>query len=190
MTTPNTTNYRVQGSAQTVTFMGGFDPSAGDGLEGELAQVFIRTDIVGLYTKTGVLDTNWTLIASGVLPGDVAYLDIAQTFTKGQAIASVVMVANPITHHFSTSGAQSNSFLGELTDDSTLLNPTNLVSGGTYIYVITQDVTGGHTLSFGNLFTWPGGTPPTVDAGSLAVSVISCFYDGVALRGVGQLAFS
>ena len=54
----------------------------------------------------------------------------------------------------------------------TLDNPTNLVAGRTYVWVVTQDGTGSRTLAYGSNFDFPGGTAPTLSTGADDVDLI------------------
>jgi hypothetical protein len=44
------------------------DPTIAPGMPAPLEQLLIRTDIPALYYKSGYADTDWTLIAGGVVP--------------------------------------------------------------------------------------------------------------------------
>lgn len=63
----------------------------------------------------------------------------------------------------------------------TLANPTNLVSGRTYVWIITQDATGGRTLAYGTTFDWGAAGTPTLTTGANKVDVITAVYDGAKL---------
>lgn len=89
----------------------------------------------------------------------------------------------------STDASLSMNFTLTLNQNTTLANPTNLTSGVTYAWIITQDSTA-RTLGFGNAFTWPGGVSPTVSTGSGAIDIITGYYDGTKLRAVYSQAFA
>lgn len=72
----------------------------------------------------------------------------------------------------------------------TLDNPTNMVSGGTYVLRVTQDVTGSRTLSYGTAYKWPAGTAPTLTATSNAVDILFFVSDGTYMYGAATLNFS
>ena len=61
----------------------------------------------------------------------------------------------------------------------TLDNPTNMKDGATYIWIVTQDITGGRTLSFGTAFKFAGGTAPTLTTDPSAIDIISGVSDGI-----------
>ena len=61
-----------------------------------------------------------------------------------------------------------------LTGNHTLANPTNTKVGQSGVIVVTQDATGGRTLSFGSSYKFQNGTAPTIS--SAANSVNFLFY--------------
>lgn len=60
-----------------------------------------------------------------------------------------------------------------LTGNITVNNPTNIKAGATYVFIFTQDATGGRTVAWGNYFNWPGGVAPTITAAAKAVDVVT-----------------
>lgn len=92
--------------------------------------------------------------------------------------------------NIATDASESTVFSVTLGGNRTLDNPTNLQDGATYIWVITQDGTGGHTLAYGSAFLWPGGAAPTLSAGAGEVDVISAVSDGTNLYASIQQDFS
>lgn len=70
-----------------------------------------------------------------------------------------------------------------LTADRTLDDPTNMVNGASYILIIKQDGTGGHTLTFGSAYKFADGTDPTLSTGANAVDIVAFLSDGTALYG-------
>lgn len=79
-----------------------------------------------------------------------------------------------------TDAALSNVFTVTLGGNRTLADPTNLVAGGTYIWVVRQDGTGSRTLAYGPLFAWLGGTP-TLSTAPNSIDTITAIYDGTDL---------
>jgi hypothetical protein len=122
----------------------------------------------------------WTTSAGGVF----AQINSA-TVPLGVAAVALTDAAT-----VATDASLGAVFTLTLTGNHTLGNPTNKVPGQTYLWVITQDGSGGHTLSYGSDFTWPAGTPPVVTATAAGVSVITGVYDGVKIRAAAQLAFA
>jgi hypothetical protein len=118
--------------------------------------------------------------------GDVAVLDVAQTYSASQNVASVALSDGA---NIATNAALGNVFTVTLGGNRTLDNPTNLVAGGTYLWVVTQDGTGSRTLAYGANFKWPGGTAPTLTTAASSVDMISCVYTGTTLKCVAQADF-
>lgn len=77
-----------------------------------------------------------------------------------------------------------------LTGNCTLENGSNPISGTQYQFIVEQDATGGHTLSFGNLFRFPGGTAPTIPVAANSKSIITCLFDGTHYLAVSAENFS
>lgn len=61
-----------------------------------------------------------------------------------------------------------------LTGNHTMLNPTVLTPGQNSTFQITQDGTGGRTLTWGGDFAWMSGAPPLLNSAASAVTFISC----------------
>lgn len=70
-----------------------------------------------------------------------------------------------------------------ITADRTIAAPTNLKEG-TYIIIIRQDGTGGHSVTWGGGYTFTGsGSSPTVDTDPNAVSIFAFVSDGTNIYG-------
>lgn len=93
--------------------------------------------------------------------GDIgaASLTAAQTFTATQASSVTALTYSAtITPNFSAS----NNFSVNLTGNTTLANPINILPGATGHILITQDATGGRTMSFGSYWKFSGGAAPAL----------------------------
>ncbi len=64
-----------------------------------------------------------------------------------------------------------------LADNRALANPTNMIAGSTYTWIIKQDSTGSRTLSYGTAFKFNQGTAPTLTTTADAIDI---------LRGVAE----
>jgi hypothetical protein len=108
---------------------------------------------------------------------NIATLEDFQTFTKAQAIASVSLTST--AGNVATDASLSNTFTLTLTENVTLTNPTNLVSGTRYTWVITQGASAftvaldSAFLATLDTFVMPGG------AGDK--EVLEAIYDGTNL---------
>jgi len=118
---------------------------------------------------------------------DVASLATAQTFTKSQNVAAVALTDAAT---IATDASLGNVFTDTLTDNRTLGAPTNLVAGGRYTWIFTQDGVGSRTLTYNGIFKWPGGTAPTLSTAAGAIDKIEAVYDGTNLLTTFALAFA
>lgn len=98
-----------------------------------------------------------------------AQLAVPQNFTAAQGITPVALTDGA---NIATNAALGNIFTVTLGGNRTLDNPTNLVAGRTYAWIVTQDGTGGRTLAYGSFFDFPGGTAPTLSTGAADVDLI------------------
>lgn len=71
----------------------------------------------------------------------------------------------------------------------TLVAPTGLADGGTYILRVIQDGTGSRTLSYNAVFKWSRAVPPTLTTTANGIDIITFVSDGTYMYGVPQLAF-
>ena len=122
--------------------------------------------VTGLVANVTMTESS----AAGAEPS-VALLNAAQVFTAGQAVAQSTLADGA---GIVVDGDDSNNFDLELTQNSDLANPINVVAGTTINIAIRQDGTGGFTLGYGSAFKFPGGTP-VITPGALAEDIISCY---------------
>ena len=118
---------------------------------------------------------------------NAAVLGLAQTFTKSQNVASVALTDGA---NIATDSSLANVFTVTLAGNRTLDNPTNLVAGGTYMWIVTQDGTGSRTLAYGNKFKWPGGVAAVLSTAAGAVDTITAVYNGTNLLANIQKAYA
>ena len=136
--------------------------------------------------STGVLTlTQFTVDVTGRVTGatnvafNVALPGIQNTYTRSQNVASVALTfGNPLV----TDATLSNSFTTTATANFVFQNPTGLVSGGTYLWKITQDGTGSRLItSYGTMFKFPGGVAGVLSTVAGSVDLLTAFYDGTNL---------
>ena len=140
------------------------------------------TNLTGAITSTG----NATVLGSftaaalntAVNDDNVAFLGTANTFTKAQSNAPVSVTST--SNSIATDSSLSNIFTHTLTENTTLANPTNLVSGTYYTWVFTQHASAAKTLAFGNLFV-PMGTAFVITTTTSAKAVLTGLYDGTSI---------
>lgn len=86
-----------------------------------------------------------------------------------------------------TDASLSKTFSLTLTGNHTLSNPTNLLSGQNYRWIVTQDASGNRTLAYGTLFKFSGASTLTTTIG--AIDMISAVYNGTVLLASLQTKF-
>lgn len=101
---------------------------------------------------------------------DSPQLSAAQNFTAAQGVTPVALTD---AVNIATNAALGNIFTVTLGGNRTLDNPTNVVAGRTYAWVLTQDATGSRTLAYGTAFDFPGGTAPVLTTTASAIDLIT-----------------
>ncbi len=155
------------------------DDTARDAIDSSIREVgmsvYVIADAKTYRLVGGITNGAWTEVIAGV------QLNVANTFTKSQNVASVAIADSSTVD---TDASLGNVFTVTLAGNRTLANPTNLVAGGTYMWIITQGSGGSHTLAYGALFTWPAGLAPVLSTTAAYVDLITAVYDGIKLRAV------
>ncbi len=142
---------------------------------GALVLTALTLDVYGRVTGTS--NTSTTL----ALPG------VANTWTKSQNVAAVTLTfASPLA----TDASAGNAFEVVLTNNFTMSFPTNLVAGGTYLWKLTQDVTGSRLVTWSGNWKWPGGTPGTLSTTGGSIDLLTAYYDGTNLLCTLQKAYA
>jgi hypothetical protein len=103
-------------------------------------------------------------------------LDEANTFVGAQAVTPVDLDGDA---DIETDASLGNTFRFTLSGDYMLMNPTNLVDGQELKWIVTQDSSGGRTLSFDNQFYFEDGVVPVLSNPSSGspIDVIFAKYD-------------
>lgn len=70
-----------------------------------------------------------------------------------------------------------NNFRVVLGGNRTLGNPVGLIDGQVINFRLKQDGTGGHTLAFGSMYTFPSSVAPVISTAANALDFLSCQYD-------------
>lgn len=76
-----------------------------------------------------------------------------------------------------------------LTGNVTIANPANLQAGQRIDLIITQDGTGSRLATWGNLWTFSGGSK-TLSTAANAVDRVTGIYDGTKIRATLSLAYA
>lgn len=100
------------------------------------------------------------LLAFGKLQAQITkFIDQVNVYSKAQRGAIVALL--PAANVYTPDASAGNFFSFMPAANFTLANPTNLPAAGitqSGSFFITQDATGGRTITFGNAYKTPGGT--------------------------------
>ena len=121
------------------------------------------------YIGTNTANTGGALYASGSVK------------VKGRISTPLHALGTTGIQTASVDGTLSNMFSLAMTGSQHLANPTNLLPGTSYTFILTQDGTGGRTLSFGTSYLWPGGITGSLSTGANDVDILSAITDGTSL---------
>lgn len=99
----------------------------------------------------------------------------ASTFTGGAQTTPVAVTfsATAMTVNCALSNVFTTTFTANVTTAPTISNPRN---GQTINWVITQDATGGRTMTWPTSFKWPTGISIALSTGANAVDVVTATY--------------
>ena len=90
---------------------------------------------------------------------------IARVFVQISAAAVSGLVTLTDASTIAVNGSLGAVYKVTLGGNRTLENATNLVVGGVYTFIFTQDATGGRTLTFGGNYKFPSGiSAPTLSS--------------------------
>jgi len=161
--------------AETYAFMWWADTSAGLLKIRNAANTAWVTVGTLASTNLGLIPT--TAIGSSVqaYDADTAKTDTVQAFTAAQrgTPVSLSSSAGSIASDF----ALGNNFTHTFTENTTLANPTNLVSGQAGMIVFTQHSSSPKTLAFGSYWKFPSAAIPAVTATNSAVDVLVYYVE-------------
>ncbi len=153
-------------------------------------------------TGTGVLTiaASKTLTASNTLTftgtdsssvafgagGTVAYLGTVQAFSKQQTLTPQALTSS--SNSIAWDANSGNNASHTATENTTLANPTNLVTGTVYTFQWTQNASAAKTLAFGNKWKFSGSSTVSVTLSS--VQIFTGLYDGTNINTVMTGPFS
>jgi len=131
-----------------------------------------------LSAPNGIATLDATLkVPKTQLPANTAYVDTAQTFTKSQR-GQVVALAYAASIALDLS--LSNNYSLTLTGNGALAAPTNAVAGQSGVIAVSQDTTGGRTLTYNAVYKFVGGTPPVLTTTGSAVDYLFYYVESPA----------
>ena len=123
------------------------------------------------------------------IDGSTGFVGVGNTTPASQLDVSGAMYSRLVTS--SSSSVDWNQ--GNVQTMTLNSNPTlafnNGQAGGEYKLILTQDSTGGRTVTWPDSVEWADGTPPTLSAGSGSSDVMSFIYDGTNYLGSYLLNF-
>lgn len=131
-------------------------------------ELVLFADTTGKLGKRAT-GNGYAKLAAGVL----GLLTVAQT--RADLGEKVVTLTDAAT--INIDATLGNNFRVVLGGNRTLANPTGLIDGQVFNVRILQDGTGGHTLAFGSMYTFPGGAAPVLSTAADALDFMSCQYD-------------
>jgi hypothetical protein len=173
-------NYNVfVGSLAGNSSTGGLNTYLGYGA-GSAMTSGAKNTILGAYTgNQGGLDirtsTNYIVLSDG--DGNPrGYFNGSNFKVVGSASTSPVVVtfnATAMTVDCSLSNVFTTTFTANVTTAPTISNPQD---GQTINWFITQDGTGGRTMTWPTSFKWPGGSAGSLSTGANAVDLVTATY--------------
>lgn len=160
----------------------------GNGTYTSSGTTLARTQILASSNSgNAITATNNGTVFIAFLTSDLLLNANANQFTAQQNFVEVALTdAASISWNMNTQQVARVTLGG----NRTLANPTNLVSGGTYILRVIQDGTGSRTLNYGTAYKWANGIAPTLSTAANAVDILSFYSDGTNLYGVAQVSFA
>lgn len=137
---------------------------------------------LGLITAAAVA-ASYAPLAAPTFSGNVA-LSGGNLSVIGTGYSPTITLTDASTIAWDTAlGQVAKVTLGA---NRTMGAPTNLQNGATYTIQITQDGTGGRTLSWNSIFKFTGGTAPTLSTAASARDHITFKYNGTTLDEQGR----
>lgn len=137
------------------------------------------------------LQVGQTLVGSGT--GTPQYLSEGFVDTTGLYVTKegnlALVDGATINSDAFNDGNGATTFFVTIAGNRVLANPTNMVPGKTYSWLIEQGAGGSHTLTYGSKFSFSGGTP-TLSTAAGAADALTGMFDGYRLRMDPLLALS
>lgn len=139
---------------------------------------------------TSVSNTDSTVTVSPTSGAVVVSLNLANpnVWSGQQNFGSVSITSSSASIAWNLNTAQVANHT--MTENTTLANPSNMVSGGTYILRITQHASVPKTLAFDTVYKFPGGTDPVITPTAGAIDIVTFVSDGSSMYGIMQRSFS
>lgn len=159
------------------------------------ANLTIAAGMPALFRYDDTLDRWRTIVfntaatyPTGTSGAAVPLLNTSNLWSGQQNFAIATLTSSASSVAWDLSAAQ--SAVHTLTEDTTLANPTNMVSGGTYVLRIVQHASSPKTMAWGSAFKWPGGSAPSISSTNGAIDVLTCVSDGTNMLASLQKGFA
>lgn len=107
------------------------------------------------------------------LTKNIANTSIGNTFTGAQAANVTVLTSS--SNSVAVNLANNNNFSLTMTENTTLANPTNIVTGQSGQIAITQASGASYTLAYASYWVSASGTTPTMSTTHSAVNLLSYY---------------
>ena len=153
-----------------------------------------RFTVNGAISSSGNITTSTFFISGGRDLSQIIrdnYSDVPTTYTTFHGVANKTLPyssTRPFSANWDLNNYQSATlFLSA--GNALLRNPTNQVSGGTYVLFV-RTLSGNALLSFDSLYRFPNSAPPTVSQGPSAIDIFSFLSDGQYMYGTAVQNFT
>jgi hypothetical protein len=118
----------------------------------------------------------WDTLQASDIPALVQYALLAGATFTGQASPRVVSLSQS-AGNVAVDASQGNDFRITLTASGwTIKTPTNPTDGQLIMFVLTQDGTGGRTVTWDTGYSFGSGTPPTLSVAAGAADLVGFKY--------------
>lgn len=132
-------------------------------------------DVVSVNGKTGIVNLTKSDIGLGNVDNTSdANKPISTATQTALNLKSDKPIIQTLTDGASIAWNMANGGIGTVTlaGNRAMANPSNIVAGGRYTLIVTQDTTGTRTLTYGSYFKFPGAITPTLTSTANAVDFI------------------
>ena len=113
----------------------------------------------------------------------IVVTDESQSFSRQQYFNQTTLTEADSSGTFEWDLNTQQSSVMTLTGNANLNSPSNQQAGGSYILIVKQDGTGGHSLGFDGAYKFPNGVTPAVSSSANKVDVFSFVSDGTFMYG-------
>jgi hypothetical protein len=138
--------------------------------------------IVGSFTGTGFATSNCNILISDGAGNLRLHVDSTGAFSSDGQIFSTVQAkgnsSTAVTFNWNDANIQTVTMTGNAT--FTFSNPK---SGASYQIIITQDATGGRTITWPTIH-WEGKAVPSLTGTANSVDIVTLTYDGAKYIGI------